>query len=301
MKKIALIILVLLLIFVGFILIKKKQESQANEPTAFVSTESIPVHKSVIMNDDFEYFQAKVEAIESPKISTKVSGYIRNINIKENQEVKKGDILVKIDDDEYQESIKQLVYSLQAIKASIDSLKLSVESLSLDSDITKKQYQTNQKLYEIGGISKEKLDISEVLYEQKKSKYLALLVNIQAKEYEYKSLQAAYNSKKALQKYYTLEAPINAKVERILLDIGDITNPNQAILTLISHERKLTFSFASNTIKPQQEVYINKEKIGFIEYINPSSENFLQVANIKLTQKLKHSNNSLLAIKVKVK
>lgn len=301
MKKIVLIILVLLLIFVGFILIKKKQESQANEPTAFVSTESIPVHKSVIMNDDFEYFQAKVEAIESPKISTKVSGYITNINIKENQEVKKGNILVKIDDDEYQESIKQLVYSLQAIRASIDALKLSVESLSLDSDITKKQYQTNQKLYEIGGISKEKLDISEVLYEQKKSKYLALLANIQAKEYEYKSLQAAYNSKKALQKYYTLEAPINAKVERILLDIGDITNPNQAILTLISHERKLTFSFASNTIKPQQEVYINKEKIGFVEYINPSSENFLQVANIKLTQKLKHSNNSLLAIKVKVK
>lgn len=301
MKKIALIILTLILIFTGFMLVKKKKESQANEPMAFVSKESTKTQEAEAISDDFEYFQAKLEAIQNPKISTKISGFIKSIKVKENQEVQKGDVLVKLDDDEYQESLKQLSYSLEAITASIESLKLSVESLNLDRILAKTQYQTNQKLYKIGGISKEKLDMSEVLYKQKKSKHLGHLANIQSKEYERKSLKAAYDSKKALQKHYTLQAPINAKVEKILLDTGDITNPNQAILTLISDEKKLTFSFASSSVKPLQEVYVNTEKVGFIEYINPSSENFLQVANIKLTQELEHTNNSLLTIKVKVK
>lgn len=301
MKKIILIILIIAIGFLGVMLIKTKKEEQNNQPTAFIKQEEKQPQNEEKKGDDFEYFQAKIESLQNPKIATKISGYIQNIRVSENQNVQKGEILVQIDNKEYKESLKQIEYSKKAIKANIDSLQLSLASLLLDSNLAKTQYETNQKLYEIGGIAKEKLEISKINYEQKKGKYLSSLEGIKAKEYEQKALDASLVSKEELKDYYTLLSPIDGKVEKIFLDIGDMANPNQPILSLFKEEYKLTFSFASSNIKPLQEVYLEDKKIGYIEYISPSSENFLNIANVKLIEKLSISNNSLLLVKVKIK
>jgi len=301
MKKIILIIMIIAIGFLGVMLIKIKKEEQNNQPTAFIKQEEKQPQNEEKKGDDFEYFQAKIESLQNPKITTKISGYIQNIRVSENQNVQKGEILVQIDNKEYKESLKQIEYSKKAIKANIDSLQLSLESLLLDSNLAKTQYETNQKLYEIGGIAKEKLEISKINYEQKKGKYLSSLEGIKGKEYEQKALDASLVSKEELKDYYTLLSPIDGKVEKIFLDIGDMANPNQPILSLFKEEYKLTFSFASSNIKPLQEVYLEDKKIGYIEYISPSSENFLNIANVKLIEKLSISNNSLLLVKVKIK
>jgi len=301
MKKIILIIMIIAIGFLGVMLIKIKKEEQNNQPTAFIKQEEKQPQNEEKKGDDFEYFQAKIESLQNPKITTKISGYIQNIRVSENQNVQKGEILVQIDNKEYKESLKQIEYSKKAIKSNIDSLQLSLESLLLDSNLAKTQYETNQKLYEIGGIAKEKLEISKINYEQKKGKYLSSLEGIKGKEYEQKALDASLVSKEELKDYYTLLSPIDGKVEKIFLDIGDMANPNQPILSLFKEEYKLTFSFASSNIKPLQEVYLEDKKIGYIEYISPSSENFLNIANVKLIEKLSISNNSLLLVKVKIK
>ncbi len=301
MKKIILIVLVAGLIFAGFRLIQSKKKEQNNQPTAFISQEILKPQIETRKNDSFEYFQAKSEAILNPKIATKISGYIENIKVKENQVVQKGEILVQIETNEYQNNLKQSQYLIQSSKKNIESLKLSLESLKLDSDLAKTQYETNQKLYQIGGIAKEKLEFSNINFKQKESKYQSTLESIKAKEYELQSITASLASKESLESYYTLKSPINGRVEKILLDIGDLANPNQSIITLVSNEKKLTFSYASDAIKPHQEVFLEDEKIGYIDFISPSSENFLQVATIKLTKKLDITNNTLVSIKVKIK
>ncbi len=301
MKKIVLIIFIAGLIFGGFTLIKSKKEEQSNQPTAFVVKEIVLPLEQKQIEDNFEYFQAKSEAILNPKIATKISGYIENIKVKENQVVQKGDILVQIEANEYENNLKQSQFLIQSSKKSIEALELSLESLKLDSDLAKTQHETNQKLYQIGGIAKEKLDFSTITWKQKESKYQSTVESIKAKEYELLSITASLASKEALQSYYTLKSPINATVEKILLDIGDLTNPNQPIITLVSNEKKLTFSYASDAIKPLQEVFFEDERIGYIDFISPSSENFLQLATIKLTKKLDITNNALVSIKVKIK
>lgn len=301
MKKIILIVLVAGLIFVGLKLIQSKKEEQTKQPTAFVAQEIPKPQIETKKEDNFEYFQAKSEAILNPKIATKIAGYIENIKVKENQVVHKGEILVQIETNEYQNNLKQSQYLIQSSKKGIESLKLSLESLKLDSDLAKTQYETNQKLYQIGGIAKEKLEVSYIAWKQKESKYQSTLESIKAKEYELQSITASLASKESLESYYTLKSPINGRVEKILLDIGDLANPNQPIITLVSNEKKLTFSYASDAIKANQEVFLEDEKIGYIDFISPSSENFLQLATIKLTKDLDITNNALLSIKVKVK
>ncbi|MCI0500832.1 MAG: biotin/lipoyl-binding protein, partial [Epsilonproteobacteria bacterium] len=119
MKKIILIVLVAGLIFAGFRLIQSKKKEQNNQPTAFISQEILKPQIETRKNDSFEYFQAKSEAILNPKIATKISGYIENIKVKENQVVQKGEILVQIETNEYQNNLKQSQYLIQSSKKNI--------------------------------------------------------------------------------------------------------------------------------------------------------------------------------------
>lgn len=301
MKKIALFIIMALLIAGGFKLIKEKKDEISNEKKAFVHVYKPLETKQEKSSDKFETFSAKLEAVQNPKISTKVSGYITKIFVEENQEIKKGQKLVSIDDLEYKQTLLQLSYSINALKSSVDSFISSLNSLKLDMQLSLKEFETNKKLYKIGGISKDKLDFSEIIYEQKKAKYDSTLKTIESKRNELNSQQAFLDSKKKLQEYYSLKSPIDGFIEEIFVDIGDLSSINKLILSLVSKEQKLSFLFASENIKQNQEVYIDNKKIGVIESINISAKNYMKEANIKLDKNLSNPINSLISVKVRIK
>ena len=301
MKKIVLFIIIALLIAGGFKLIKEKKDEISNEKKAFVHTYKPLETKDDNTLDNFEIYSAKLEAFENPKISTKISGHITKIFEKENQKVKKGDLLVLIDDLEYKENISQIIHSLDALKSSIEASMSSLNSLKLDMKLSLKEFETNKKLYKIGGISKDKIDFSEVIYEQKKAKYDSTLKTIESKKNELNSQQAFLDAKKKLQEYYSLKSPIDGFIEEIFVDIGDLSSINKPILSLVSKEQKLSFLFASEDIKQNQEVYIDDKKIGVIESINISAKNYMKEANIKLDKNLSNPINSLISVKVRIK
>ena len=301
MKKIVLFIITILLIAGGFKLIKEKKEEISNEKKAFVHVYKPLETKQEKSSDKFETFSAKLEALQNPKISTKVSGYITKIFVEENQEIKKGQKLVSIDDLEYKQTLLQLTYSINALKSSVDSFISSLNSLKLDMQLSLKEFETNKKLYKIGGISKDKLNFSEVIYEQKKAKYDSTLKTIESKKNELNSQQAFLDSKNNLQEYYSLKSPIDGFIEEISVDIGDLSSVNKPILSLVSKEQKLSFLFASEEIKKNQEVYIDDKKIGVIESINISAKNYIKEANIKLDKNLSNPINSLISVKVRIK
>ena len=301
MKKIVLFIIIASLIAGGFKLIKDKKNDISNEKKAFVHVYKPLEQKLEKDSDNFEVFSAKLEAKQNPKISSKVSGYITEIFIDENQEIKKGDILANIDDSEYKQNILQLSHSLKALNSSINSSKASLLSLKLDMQLSLKEYKTNQKLYKIGGVSKDKLDFSQIVYEQKKAKYISTLKIVESKKSELDSQKAFLKSKEKLKKYYTLYSPIDGFIDEIFLDIGDLISVNKPILSIVSRKQNLSFLFITDTIKKDQKVFINKEKIGVIESIDVSSKNYMKKANIRLDKRLPFPINSLISIEVKTK
>lgn len=301
MKKIVLFIVIGLLAFGGFKLIKQKKDEAANEKKAFVHVYTPLEFKDEKKSNSFEIFSAKLEAKQNPKISTKISGHITNIFVKQNQEIKKGDILVSIDDLEYKENISQINYLIMALKSVIDSFELSLNSLKLDMNLSQKEYQTNSKIYKIGGISKDKLDYSQIIYEQKKAKYNSTLKTIESKKNELNAQLAILKSKEKLKNYYTLRSPINGFIEDVFIDIGDLSSVNKPIISIVSKIQKLSFLFATNTIKKNQEVFMQGKKIGLIDEISVSSKNYMKEAIIKLDKNLEYPNNSLISIEVKIK
>ena len=301
-KKIFIILILIVIVFFAIKLIKDKKTSIKNEEVAYKSVLQITKEQKVENKEnDFIEYLAKFEAAQTPKITTKISGYIENILVEENSMIKKGDLLIKIDSKEFDESLKQLSYLIQSAKYSLTSLEKNTSVELLDMDVSTKQYKTNQKLFDAGAISQDKLDSSNINTQSKQAKYNSTINLVKAKESEIQSLESQYNSKVQQKNYYTISSPIDAIVEEISQDIGDLTNPSLAIIKLVGLEQKLTFAFASKDIKENQKVFIEDKEIGYIDFIYPSAQNFLNIANINLTTKLENKLNSNISIQVKIK
>lgn len=301
-KKIFIILILIVIVFFAIKLIKDKKTSIKNEEVAYKSVLQITKEQKVENKEnDFIEYLAKFEAVQTPKITTKISGYIENILVEENSMIKKGDLLIKIDSKEFDESLKQLSYLIQSAKYSLTSLEKNTSVELLDMDVSTKQYKTNQKLFDAGAISQDKLDSSNINTQSKQAKYNSTINLVKAKESEIQSLESQYNSKVQQKNYYTISSPIDAIVEEISQDIGDLTNPSLAIIKLVGLEQKLTFAFASEDIKENQKVFIEDKEIGYIDFIYPSAQNFLNIANINLTTKLENKLNSNILIQVKIK
>lgn len=301
-KKVFIILILIVIVFFAIKLIKDKKTSIKNEEVAYKSVLQITKEQKVENKEnDFIEYLAKFEAVQTPKITTKISGYIENILVEENSMIKKGDLLIKIDSKEFDESLKQLSYLIQSAKYSLTSLEKNTSVELLDMDVSTKQYKTNQKLFDAGAISQDKLDSSNINTQSKQAKYNSTINLVKAKESEIQSLESQYNSKVQQKNYYTISSPIDAIVEEISQDIGDLTNPSLAIIKLVGLEQKLTFAFASEDIKENQKVFIEDKEIGYIDFIYPSAQNFLNIANINLTTKLENKLNSNILIQVKIK
>ena len=301
-KKIFIILILIVIVFFAIKLIKDKKTSIKNEEVAYKSVLQITKEQKVENKEnDFIEYLAKFEAAQTPKITTKISGYIENILVEENSMIKKGDLLIKIDSKEFDESLKQLSYLIQSAKYSLTSLEKNTSVELLDMDVSTKQYKTNQKLFDAGAISQDKLDSSNINTQSKQAKYNSTINLVKAKQSEIQSLESQYNSKVQQKNYYTISSPIDAIVEEISQDIGDLTNPSLAIIKLVGLEQKLTFAFASKDIKENQKVFIEDKEIGYIDFIYPSAQNFLNIANINLTTKLENKLNSNILIQVKIK
>jgi HlyD family secretion protein len=301
-KKIFIILILIVIVFFAIKLIKDKKTSIKNEEVAYKSVLQITKEQKVENKEnDFIEYLAKFEAVQTPKITTKISGYIENILVEENSMIKKGDLLIKIDSKEFDESLKQLSYLIQSAKYSLTSLEKNTSVELLDMGVSTKQYKTNQKLFDAGAISQDKLDSSNINTQSKQAKYNSTINLVKAKQSEIQSLESQYNSKVQQKNYYTISSPIDAIVEEISQDIGDLTNPSLAIIKLVGLEQKLTFAFASKDIKENQKVFIEDKEIGYIDFIYPSAQNFLNIANINLTTKLENKLNSIILIQVKIK
>ena len=183
-------------------------------------------------------FLAKLESANSVAISSKLSGRIKTLLVRESQKVEPGELLVRIDD--------------QEIRAAIKALQAQLLSAKKQRDYSKTQYRRNLALFKIGGLAQEKLEGSEV--------------TLSSTEAAVEDLKQKINGLKNELDYLEIKAPFAGIIGTIFLRQGDLAAPNRPIISLNSRPQKLTFSFtpSPDEIFPGQEVRLNYEKIGEI-------------------------------------
>ncbi len=271
MKKIIpIIIFAIIAVIAGRFLLGEKQKVE-NAPVAVKPTISVKLAdaEQSTLTDKKSYL-ATLYADKSVNISSKLSGYIESVAVKEGDVVKKGDLLVKIDSAE--------------IKTNIDSLKGSIEAMQKDLDYKTLVYERNKKLYEKKALSKEKLDLSAVALS-------ATNANINA------------NSQKVLSllnqlEYLNIKAPFDGVVSTIITHKGDLAMPNKPIIKLNNIEQKLIFSFVDKKVKKDMSVFIEGVKYGKIKTIYDDAKNGLKVAEVEVFKHIDATNGESFRVDV---
>jgi membrane fusion protein (multidrug efflux system) len=160
-------------------------------------------------------YSATLKGTSDVTITPQISGQLMEVCITEGQQVKKGDVLFRIDSRDKQLELESAEANLLAAKAQESSAKL--------------EYESNRNLYEKKIVSKYVLDNAENQYKQ-----------AQASVAQYK---ATANRARVNLGYCTITAPVDGVIGSISVYAGDQVSPG-TYLTLLSGNAKMYAEFS---------------------------------------------------------
>src|SRR5580693_6604237 len=165
-------------------------------------TVSKPEQEEVV---NWNEFTGRTAAVKLVNVTPRVSGYIVDIPFKEGDIVHKGDLLFQIDPRPYQDAYEQAVGLLQQAQA--------------NQQLQDATFARQQRLRETGVIAKEDYDTAL----SNKNKASAQVV----------SAQAARNSAQLNLEFTHVTSPIDGRVSRQLVNIGNLVQADSTQLTTI--------------------------------------------------------------------
>jgi multidrug efflux system membrane fusion protein len=126
---------------------------QAKSARAGAPPPAIPVGVAAVQQGDFNVYLnglGSVQAFYTVSLKTRIDGQIMQVNFREGQDVKAGELLILIDPRPYQVALAQAQANLQKDEAQLTNAKA--------------QYERNKVLYEQGVIAKQDLDTLEASF-----------------------------------------------------------------------------------------------------------------------------------------
>lgn len=234
---------------------------------------------------------AQVEGHMTPILS-RVAGYVKNVNVQDYQQVKVGDTVVTIDDDELQVTLKQLEADYQTALADLESAKASLKNTELTANLSKtnlslnqikankasNDYKRDQNLFNDQAItskqvedSKTNLDVSQKQLvasredvEISASKIPMMQANVAKAQANVEYKKAKIDEQKLKLSYTAILATASGKIGKKNIEKGQYIQAGQPLMTIIDGNE---FWVVANF----KETQIEKMKVGQVARITIDS------------------------------
>ncbi|MEJ5172791.1 MAG: efflux RND transporter periplasmic adaptor subunit [Hydrogenothermaceae bacterium] len=223
MKKFILIFFIVIALIVSLSFVIKKQNGYKTYKV---------VSKEIV---ESVYASGYIDTRDSVLVKSEVSGYVEKIFVKENDYVKKGQVLAKISNPTLYENLKdiqsQIELTAQRLKEDSDfqrEFKNSIEMKRLNYENLKNVYERRKKLFERGLIPKESfeeveknLKIAEKDYQKQIENYNDTVKSLKSQ------LESLTAKKEAINREidkYSIKSPTDGKILRKFVNEGDYIN-----------------------------------------------------------------------------
>jgi len=241
----------------------------------------------------------KIQPEVEVKLSSEVSGEIILLPIVEGQQVKKGDLLVRVNPDIYQSSVNRSKATLQNVKAGLSQADASLKE-------AKANYDRNKQLFDKGIISKADWDKVVSSYEIAEAGKQSAYYNVQSVS---ASVNEAYDNLNRTNIY----APMSGTISKLDVEIGErvvgtqqmagteilrVANLNNMEVEVDVNENDIVKVEIGDSTIVEVDAYLKKEFKGIVTEIANSAYGNLsadQVTNFKVKVRiLKESYKDLL-------
>lgn len=165
--------------------------------------------KEVVLQDIVETVSAtgKIQPEIEVKISSEVSGEILELPFAEGDEVKKGELLVRVNPDLIQSAVNRSQASYQNVRAGLEQAEANLKQAKAD-------YERNKVLFDKGVISKSEWDRSVATYE-------TAVANKSSAYYNVQSAAATVSEAKDNLNRTTIYAPMSGTISLLSVELGE--------------------------------------------------------------------------------
>lgn len=226
-------------------------------------TGSLPVKVDTVKSETISTFiltNTTLEAQRTVDVIARVSGIVKDYYFEEGSVVKKGDLLVKLDDRE---------------------LKLSMQQAKSRADNMERLFERSKELYEKNIVSKETYDDAQFQYETAESQYQSAKL-----QWEYTSIVAPINGVITTR---SLELGDYITTNRVVCSIADY---DLLLARIFIPEREISNIHANQFAKITVEALSDKEFSGKVQMINPVVDP--SSGTVKVTVEIARKSSGLL-------
>ncbi len=228
----------------------------------------------------------KIQPEIEVKLSSEVSGEVIELPIVEGQQVKKGDLLVRVNPDIYQSSLNRSQATLQNTRAGLNQAEASLKE-------TQASYNRNKQLFEKGIISKADWDRAVSTYEIAEA-------NKQSAYYSVKSAGATVNEARDNLNRTNIYAPMSGTISKLSVELGErvvgtqqmagteilrVANLSHMEVEVDVNENDIVKVSIQDSAIVEVDAYLKKEFKGIVTEIANSADGVLtsdQVTNFKV-------------------
>lgn len=178
---------------------EKTKEKQKKEPAVAVTVSTPDKGSSSGISAS-----GKIEAVNNASLSTRMMGFVDRINVDIGDKVKKGELLVSINNSDLRAKLAQVNAKITEAKAAYNNAE--------------KDYKRFKNLYEENSASRKELDDNTANYEMAKAR-----------------LEAAKQMKNEVESqfaYVNIRAPFNGVITNKFVEEGDMANPGMPLIAM---------------------------------------------------------------------
>jgi HlyD family secretion protein len=278
-KTIIILSVVLVAVIAGLIAYKKSKGNDDVKTVEIAQAKQMTIVETVSAT-------GKIQPEIEVKISSEVSGEVIALPIKEGQQVKKGDLLVKINPDIYVSGVNRTAASVSTTRAGLSQAEAQVKE-------AKANYDRNKTLFDKGVISKSEWDRIVSAYE-------VAVAGKQSAYYNVQSASATLTEARDNLGRTTIYAPADGTISLLSIELGErvlgtqqmagteilrIANLNNMEVEVDVNENDIVKVSIGDEANIEVDAYLKRKFKGVVTSISNSASSALtadQVTNFKV-------------------
>ncbi len=222
----------------------------------------------IIVSINSMYFKSTDDAfVEGHIISVapRVSGPVTKLLIEDNQEVKKGDLLLEIDPNDYEVKLKQTQAKLDEAKAALNSAKNQVVKSGSELNFAQKDHERYSAMFEKGISSKQDFESSQNILTAAKSNNNSSKSKQDEIAASIKRLEAEIEQAKLDLSYTKIYAAGNGRITHRTVEQGNYVQTAQPLFAIAKDDVWVVANFKETQVanmKKGQPVKIKIDAYG---------------------------------------
>lgn len=173
-----------------------------------------------------------VTARTASTLSSEMMGIVKAVRVNEGDFVKKGDLLIEIDEQKVSAAVQQAEAALAEAKRAEASARSARDVTLANARLAQVTYDRYLQLKKEDSTSQQEFDEVAARYQQAKASLAQAEAMLEAGGYRVQQAEAALNSSRIRKKDAKILSPYDGKVTAKMINIGDMASPGTPFLTL---------------------------------------------------------------------